>query len=69
MSYTYAACFLLFTTIAFIAGGFLEWDSAQSRIKYLENDNADLERALILSYQENETMREILLARTPRQEK
>ena len=69
MSYTYAACFLLFTTIAFIAGGFLEWDSTQSRIKYLQNDNADLERALILSYQENETMREILLARTPRQEK
>ena len=55
--------------VAFIAGGFLEWDSAQSRIKYLQNDNADLERALILSYQENETMREILLARTPRQEK
>ena len=35
----------------------------------IQNDNADLERALILSYQENETMREILLARTPRQEK
>ena len=73
MSYTYAAGFILFTMIAFVAGGFLEWDAAsklRKRNNFLEADNADLEKALLLSYQENEAMREILLARTsPRSEK
>lgn len=59
--------------VAFIAGGFLEWDAAQSnnkRLKSIAADNADLEKALLLSYQENEAMREILLTRTsPRSEK
>ena len=69
MSYAYTGALIALTTLAFIIGGFLEWDSARTRIRFLENDNADLENALLLSYQENEAMREILLARTPRQEK
>lgn len=69
MSYTYAGILVALTTLAFIMGGFFEWDSAHQQIKNLVDDNADLERALFLSYQENETMREILLTRPIRQGK
>lgn len=70
MSYAVAAWCIGLMAFSFIAGGFLEWDSARAKIKSLEVDNRDLERALFLSYQENETMREILLSHTSsRQEK